>query len=155
MLEEDGKATLRGRAIVHLLCENAVGEVDCYDKACEYSLPLPQASGGVTALCEAQVERVSAQTMGSEAKADVALTVRGALLCRAHHTLLENVEAAGPREETASDIALRIYFAHEGEEVFDIARRYATSPQSIVQANALDDDVRLDAARRLLIPCAR
>lgn len=101
------------------------------------------------------MERVSAQTMGSETKADVALTVRGALLCRAHHTLLENVEAAGPREETASDIALRIYFAHEGEEVFDIARRYATSPQSIVQANALDDDVRLDAARRLLIPCAR
>ena len=45
----------------------------------------------------------------------MALTVRGALLCRAHHTLLENVEAAGPREETASDIALRIYFAHEGE----------------------------------------
>ncbi len=155
VLEEDGKATLRGRAMVHLLCENAVGEVDCYDKACEYSLPLPQASGGVTALCEAQVERVSAQTIGSETKADVALTVRGALLCRAHHTLLENVEAAGPREETASDIALRIYFAHEGEEVFDIARRYATSPQSIVQANALDDDVRLDAARRLLIPCAR
>ena len=33
------KATLRGRAMVHLLCENAVGEVDCYDKACEYSLP--------------------------------------------------------------------------------------------------------------------
>ena len=65
------------------------------------------------------------------------------------------MEAAGPREEEASDIALRIYFAHEGEEVFDIARRYASSPQSIVQANALDDDVRLDAARRLLIPCAR
>lgn len=32
VLEEEGKATLRGRAIVHLLCENAVGEVDCYDK---------------------------------------------------------------------------------------------------------------------------
>ena len=109
----------------------------------------------MTALCEAQVEHVSAQTAGGETRADVALTVRGALLCRTHHTLLENVEAAGPREEEASDIALRIYFAHEGEEVFDIARRYASSPQSIVQANALDDDVRLNAARRLLIPCAR
>lgn len=154
ILEEDGTSTMRGRVMVHLLCENPTGEVDCYDKACEYTVPLPQATG-LTALCEAQVERVTAQIASGTARAEVTISVTGAFLGHRKIPMLEQVEATGPREKEESDIALRIYFAHEGEEVFDIARRYATSPQQIVQANALDDAACLDTARTLLIPCTR
>ena len=39
VIEQDGEAVLRGRVMAHLLCINALEEIDCYDKVCEYTLP--------------------------------------------------------------------------------------------------------------------
>ncbi|MEG1367369.1 MAG: DUF3794 domain-containing protein, partial [Oscillospiraceae bacterium] len=39
IIEADGELNVRGRAIAHIICINALGEIDCYDKTAEYVLP--------------------------------------------------------------------------------------------------------------------
>lgn len=51
----------------------------------------------------------------------------------------------------ADDAVLRLYFASEGEEVWDIAKRFNTSPDVIIEENSLEGD-RLQKNGMLLIP---
>ena len=53
VIEQDGEAVLRGRVMAHLLCINALEEIDCYDKVCEYTLPrrYPRPAADVIAQC--------------------------------------------------------------------------------------------------------
>lgn len=155
VIEEDGEAVLRGRVMAHLLCVNALDEIECYDKVCEYTLPrrYPRPAGEVLAQCYPSVSSVSARKVGEETSAAVTLTVRGLISFRSARTVLSDVQCTGPLERDDGDIALRIYFAEAGEELFDIAKRYAASPDAIAAANDVADTA-LEEPRRLLIPAA-
>ncbi len=50
-----------------------------------------------------------------------------------------------------TDSALIIYYAEAGEELWDIARRFNSSPEEISEINSLQDDILL-AKKTLLIP---
>ena len=49
------------------------------------------------------------------------------------------------------DVALRIYYAAAGENVFDIAKFYHVSPAAMMKLNHLED-LELGAGARLLVP---
>ncbi|MDO4742894.1 MAG: DUF3794 domain-containing protein [bacterium] len=51
-----------------------------------------------------------------------------------------------------NDIAVYVYYANRGEEVWDIARRYNTSPEAIILANEDTNEI-LESDKMLLIPC--
>ena len=48
-------------------------------------------------------------------------------------------------------MALRIYYAAAGENVFDIAKFYHVSPAAMMKLNHLED-LELGAGARLLVP---
>ena len=51
------------------------------------------------------------------------------------------------------EITLRIYYAQEGEALFDIARRFHVPPAQMLAANGLDPDTRvLTQAQHFLVP---
>ena len=51
------------------------------------------------------------------------------------------------------EIALRIYYAQAGEELFAIARRFHVSPAQMRAANGLDADMQtLPQAQHFLVP---
>ena len=52
------------------------------------------------------------------------------------------------RQQTA---ALTLYFADQGERVWDIARRYSTSVDAVMRENGLEND-RLSERGMLMIP---
>lgn len=55
--------------------------------------------------------------------------------------------------DTDPEIALRIYYAQAGEEVFAVARRFHVAPAQILAANQLEEELTsLPQAQRLLIP---
>lgn len=153
---EDGCAVLRGRAVVHVLCENETGEVDCYDKTCEYTLPagLDAPAAALTARCTAAVQQVTARRTGDGLAAGVTLTVSGVIGRIAAATVLCGAVCTGPRERTDGDIALRICFAGPGEQLFAIAKHYGASPSAIAAANGLEGDT-LTQPCQLLIPRAQ
>ena len=151
-VEQEGKTVLRGTVTAHVLCESETGEIDCYDKMCEYTLepaydvPAQQ----LCALCSAGVLDVAAQKSGDEVQAQVTLAVNGFASCVRACAALGNAQEAGAREN-GGDIALHVYFAQKGEEVFDIAKRYGAPPSAVLGANGLEEDT-LGGAQRLLIP---
>ena len=148
---QDGVVSLRGRVIVHLLCANTLGEIDCYDKATEYTLPSTYklSPENMSVNVNAVIKSVSARKVGAEMSAAVLISVQGMVTERKNASCLQNAICTQPLEGR-HDI-LRIYYAQAGEEVFDIAKRYAVSPASISAANGLKAEV-LDAKAQLLIP---
>lgn len=152
--EQDGETVLRGRVAAHLLCINALDEIDCYDKVCEYTLPrhYPWARQDLNIRCVPVIEHVTAQKTGEETSAAVVLTVYGMVSRRIRKTVLGEVRCTQPLQRQ-DEAALRIYFAQEGEDLFDIAKRYAASPEEIAAANDTQTGI-LQQAQRLLIPSA-
>ena len=95
----------------------------------------------------------SAREVGEDTSAAIVLTVRGIVSFRSTQTVLADVQCTSPLVRDDGDIALRIYFAQAGEDMFDIAKRYAASPEAIAAANDTGSGI-LDAPQRLLIPSA-
>lgn len=155
LIEDAGGSILRGRVVAHVLCENEMGEVDCYDKTCEYTLPMrwDVPPSELTAQCTAAVEQVKAKQTGDDVTASMTMLVSGLVSQKHAGTVLASAACTGERTKADSDIALRIYFAQPGEALFDIAKRYAASPDAIAAANELEGET-LDEARQLLIPQA-
>ena len=59
----------------------------------------------------------------------------------------------GGLPDTDPEIALRIYYAQAGEELFAVARRFHVAPAQILAANQLEEELTsLPQAQRLLIP---
>ena len=147
----DDGCSLRGRCMVHILCRNERGEIDCLDKACEYSLPVSgQENVSRSLRAWASVRSISARKTGEEASAAVLIEVSARIAQRPTVSVLTKAVCGEPvRRER--DSAVVVYYADRGEDLFDIAKRYAASPEAIAQANDVSDGV-LEAPVRLLIP---
>ena len=72
---------------------------------------------------------------------------------RGHDLRLCHITLGDPLPDTDPEIALRIYYAQAGEEVFAVARRFHVAPAQILAANQLEEELTsLPQAQRLLIP---
>ncbi len=153
LIQEDNGTSIRGRVIIHMFCQNELGEIDCYDKACEYILPYTYQNDRQDLLLtsRANVISVSAKKINENASAAVLIRVDGIVSRRLAHTVLDQITCTDELEEQQNNIALRIYYAQTGEPLFDIARRYAVSPNAIAAANNLTDDT-VEKRMRLLVP---
>lgn len=152
-VENGTGSVLRCRVMLHLLCRNAMGELDCYDKLCETDLaeeyPLPPQK--VMVQYSLSALETTARPNAAEAEAHATVRVKALVTGYCSHEVLQEVRAGTPREPRDGDIALRIYFAQPGEELFDIAKRYAASPQAIAAANQIQSETLAEPCK-LLIP---
>lgn len=88
---------------------------------------------------------------------EVTVTARaeGAILCRSTHSGIGSIELGEPLTTPDPEIALRIYYAQAGEELFGIARRFHVSPAQILTANGLEAGTQvLPQAMHFLVPGA-
>lgn len=152
---EDGKLVIRGRAIAHLICANSQGELECYDKPCEYQLPKKYEGGDEMATAEAVAvfESASAHKAGDEAACELTISVAGLVMRHFHTEVLESMTCDTPLEQPADDVALRIYYGRAGEELFAIAKHYHADPARIAADSGVQGPM-LEQDTRLLIPCA-
>ena len=80
---------------------------------------------------------------------------QGAVLCRESIPCVSAVETGAPLAPADPDISLRVYYARQGEALFDIARRFHVSPGQMLEANGLEAGTQtLAEACRLLVPGA-
>lgn len=153
LVASEGQLTLRGRATAHVLCMNSLGEIDCYDKAFEYMLPSRYngAPEDYYVECWPSVVRMQAQKSGKEMAATASIRVTGLVTERQKETVVDTIKCEEPLAPQDPEIALRIYYAQAGENVFDIAKRYHVSPAAMLKSNHLEQP-ELDEAMRLLVP---
>lgn len=152
-LIQDGRMILRGRVFVQIFCANTLGEIDCYDKVCEYTLPNGYAIAPeeFSLKAQTQVLQVAAHKSGQDMSAAVLLHVKGLVTRKQKVNVASNVVCTDLRAASLENAALRIYYAQAGESLFDIAKQYAASPAEISAANALDAE-QLTEKMQLLIP---
>lgn len=145
--------TLRGRATAHVFCMNSLGEIDCYDKSFEYTLPqqYPGAPENYRVECWPTVLEVTSRKSGGEMAATVRIRVAGLVMERQKETVIDTIACEQPYEQEDPSVALRIYYAGAGENVFDIAKRYHVSPGAMLAANTMESP-ELSEDTRLLVP---
>lgn len=147
---------LAAKAVVTALAENTLGELESYEKTLEVNIPLPTTPPEGTALvpeCWLSTENVQCTCAGGTLEATITVRAEGAILGCTTSPVIGSITLGDPLPDTDPDIALRIYYAQAGEEVFMVARRFHVAPAQILAANQLEEELFcLPQAQRLLIP---
>lgn len=151
---EGGTMTLRGKVQVCLFGCDREGSMEYYDRSLDFSYKLETGCPCDWVESDLSVGLLSCgYTMaGVGAELTVLLSVTGTVLCCQKQQVLTDITVDEghpiPRENSS---CLTIYFSEMGESVWDIAKRYNTSPAMILEENALAEEELL-GARMLLIP---
>ena len=153
LIQDGTRVELHGRATAHIFCMNSLGEIDCYDKAFEYTLPgtYTGSAADYRAECWCGVRSARAEKKGREVQAQITLAVNGLVWRRRQSQVLSGAACGEELKNPNPAVALRIYYAKKGEEIFEIAKRYHVAPQAVLEDNGLEGS-QLEEDRRLLVP---
>ena len=147
---------LTAKAVVTALAENTLGELESYEKTLEVNIPLPITPPEGTMLvpeCWLSTENVQCTCAGGTLEATITVRAEGTILGCATSPVIGSITLGDSLPDTDPEIALRIYYAQAGEEVFAVARRFHVAPAQILAANQLEEELTsLPQAQRLLIP---
>ena len=150
---------LSGKGTAHVFISDARGELTCYDKTFSWQ-PGGLWSGVADAAWPsvgASVVRISSSKNGARLRVDLEIEVNGALLQAQSFDALCGVEL-GEAYDDSDGPTLYIYYAQQGERIFDIAKRYHARARDLAAANHLEssEPTRETTANAacLLIPAA-
>ena len=146
------------RAVATAFAENSLAELESYEKTLELVFPLAvEAPPGAqfSPECWLSTENIQCSCTGGTLEVTVTARAEGAILCRSTHPGIGSIELGEPLTTPDPEIALRIYYAQAGEELFGIARRFHVSPAQILTANGLEAGTQvLPQAMHFLVPGA-
>lgn len=140
--EGGGRFHLCGKGTAHVLCSDARGELTCYDKNFTWQ-PEGSWTGSTAdafACMDAAVGRITSGKNGAQLRVELEIDVTGVLLQAASETALCEVELGEEYADGHDGPALYLYYARQGERVFDIAKRYHARAKDLVAANRMEGD---------------
>lgn len=146
-------AVLRARGVITAFCENSLHEMESCEKTVDLVLPLAEAEQAdkLHAECWLSAEDLNCSVNGGVLEVTVSVHVEGVILRRHYFKTISGVALGEEHSPVDPEIALRIYYAQPGEEIFEIARRFHVSPREMLAVNALEQET-LTAGCRLLVP---
>ena len=151
----EGKLTIRGKLCFCMLAVNTKGIPFYSEKTEDFVITsdasdYPPDSSANTDISFGSVSYRIADDKTVEVKADMKLraAVYRDCTCR---TIIGCTGLVDRKREKDTTAALTIYYADEGESIWDIARMYCTSPQDICIENNISGDV-IQARGMILIP---
>lgn len=151
-----GELSLKGTITVNLLLCAADGEISFSERQFDYEYKRSVSVGTADIECEphAVVTGVN-YLLGSDNKIDarVELELTATVFTVTTISAVAEMELLEEKPKAENTAALTIYFSEAGESVWEIARRYNTTVQSIMAENKLTDDVIAEKCK-LLIPRA-
>ncbi len=140
-----GKAVLRGKYNICVLAQDSEGEVIYTERTMEYSRDLKQLggasaelSGSVSAVCVSSGFRFCSEKR-VEVRAE--LLVTGELYELTKVSSVSGVTADENAPCAREDASLILYYARKGEDIWSIAREYATSADRVRAENDLTEDI--------------
>lgn len=152
---ENGQLRIKGKLNCCILAVDPDQIPFCAEKTLDFSFesPLPENAGSITSSAEITVPAVSFRITGDntvEIKAD--MNIDGCIYSCSQVKCITSVQAfEDRRREKDRNAALTLYYADEGEKLWDIARMYCTSVEAIQTENQLSDEV-IQARSMILIP---
>lgn len=141
--------------MVSAFAENTLGEMECYEKALDYALPLPaDLPEDADAYPECWLSVQDLQCASAGGALDVSLTVRaeGAVLARQTASLVGAVELGDPGPRRPGGVAPHL-LRPAGRSCSPSPGATTSRPARCWPPTTLPDTTaRLDEARRLLVP---
>ena len=151
---QDNTLQLDGRVIVCMLTADTDGGIIYHEKPVEtqYQRATPHSEREIVCEPSLRVESIRCSLSApAAAEAEVELSVRGDVYEQVSQSLVCNMEPDESRPKEGCGAALIVYFAGEGEQLWDIAKRYNTDAEAVAATNELPDGV-LHKKTMLLIP---
>ena len=103
--------------------------------------------------CEAKI--VSAEQVAGKNEIKVTVLIECEIEKNQKFGLIDSLDISDIKTESTDDkTALTLYFAQEGEDAFDIAKRYNTSAKAVMLQNGLED-MKIQRNCKILIPMVK
>ncbi len=152
-MESGGTVMLSAKLCAGIMYENSDGELRYAEREAEFSYK-PDLGG----LDNVIRVRAYADSLSYRLKGDSTLELRAEIcykLCCCRRISLSVIGgiSADDSAEPKRDSALVLYYAQDGEKVWDIAKRFSSRPEDIAAENGLETD-SLEGDNLLLIPSA-
>ena len=152
---DGGNITIRGKINCCMLALDREGVPFCTEKALDFSFSpeIREQQGEISVRADLCVPSVSFRiTDDSNVEIKAELRLSAAVYSSAARRCITDVSAGDDRiREKDKTAALTIYYADEGETLWDIARLYCTSVEAVRLENNMTDDV-IKARSMVLIP---
>ncbi|MBQ7900977.1 MAG: DUF3794 domain-containing protein [Clostridia bacterium] len=157
-IADDG-VTVSGNVNVVALCKtDGADGISSVQKQIPFScsLPVSRSFDASCARCDASVE-----TEHSSYSIDGADSINVRLVLRVASRLLSQYQVGAITDidydeqskiDKSSQAGITVYFVQNGDEMWDIAKRYHTTADEIVSVNKLDANCTLSVGQQLLIP---
>lgn len=151
---EDGVLKISGVILVNLLAYDTDGIPNCYERPIDFEYTYkaeqefenPEASYCINAdHCSYTV--VGANTLDVSAE----IAVNGVIYDNKKNNLLTDLAENDKENRKSTGSSIILYFANEGERVWDIARKYNSSMHEIKELNGINEDV-LTKNKKIIIP---
>ena len=142
--------------MVSLLARDNDGIIVYYERAEDCRITHTQAftctdENAVSVQSQASVMGLSYAAVGDKLDLHLTLAVSTELWENSHEQVVREIALQKENAYPVDGTAMRLYYADEGESVWDIARRCHTSPDAVRAENELRDEI-LSAKIVLLIP---
>lgn len=153
---ENGRVELDVPMVVSLLVRDTDGVIAYYERAedCHITHTQPMTCTEVNAISVqsfVSVLGLSYAVIGDKLDLHLTLAVSTELWENTQEQVVKEIVLQKDNAYPVCGMAMRLYYADEGESVWDIARRCHTSPEAVRTENDLRDDI-LPAKAVLLIP---
>lgn len=107
----------------------------------DYSVKMNEKAERISCHGSVQISGCSCTVTGdSRLELKTELIVSGTVLSCAIHKFISSIEISGDGAKNEKPCALTIYFCEKGESVWNIAKRYSTTVDAVMQENNLDCD---------------
>lgn len=150
-INDQGEVILKTEVSVSFLLMGADGPF-MNEKTVTAEISLGANESFKNASCETDVKIACEAVQNSKKNAEVKLDICCDIAKNEQTQMLESFKILTdcPKEKNRKT-ALTLYFAEEGEDVFDIAKRYNTCSDAVMRENELDDTL-ITMQRAILIP---
>ncbi|MBQ7799210.1 MAG: DUF3794 domain-containing protein [Oscillospiraceae bacterium] len=153
-VNEHGEVMMRGELNAGLLVYGADGEVNTLEKSQPLEISLAADSAYIGATCDGDMAVLSVSRVPNKSEVCVILLLDARILKSENFPTVNGMSISSEQSIRDPKTAMTIYFGKEGEDVFDISKRYNTSYRAVMEQNDLDEE-RLSQNKKILIPMVK
>lgn len=150
---KNGKCIIQGSYQANVMYSDSEKQVGLIQKTVEFEYPVELKDAAESIVCypSLQIGACTCSTSGeSRLELRTEIFISGKILSSKNVKCIESAQLSD-NVEKADNSALTIYFSDSNEKIWDIAKKYNTSVQAVMEENELDEDV-VESKRILLIP---
>lgn len=141
ILIEDGRVTISAEADTNIIYESE-GEVSGFSHISRFSQTIDVTAAKADSICEAKAELDHiGYNITSDTEMELRFTVNASVTLLKDEIIdvIEEIDTAECEEEEKKSAAV-IYFPHDGEEIWEVAKKYRVAPERIREENNLEDE---------------